>query len=135
MWDWGGASDFDVGTSSTQNNIMCPHHNNSHSSPPLSSLTPVTSLSLSLSLSLAPSLPPSLASISSYSLHFHPSFLTQVVIGRHQNPWLESNIPHLRSKDTPLVRRRSGGGAVYHVSSMCSLLSFLSLYAQHSSVN
>lgn len=37
-----------------------------------------------------------------------------VVIGRHQNPWLEANIPFLTENDIPLARRNSGGGTVYH---------------------
>lgn len=37
-----------------------------------------------------------------------------VVIGRHQNPWLESNVPLLTEKDIALARRNSGGGTVYH---------------------
>ena len=37
-----------------------------------------------------------------------------MVIGRHQNPWLETNIAVLRDKEVLLARRRSGGGAVYH---------------------
>ncbi|XP_068626191.1 lipoyl amidotransferase LIPT1, mitochondrial isoform X2 [Battus philenor] len=37
-----------------------------------------------------------------------------VVIGRHQNPWLEANISHLSEKDISLARRNSGGGTVYH---------------------
>ncbi|KIJ57023.1 hypothetical protein M422DRAFT_773736 [Sphaerobolus stellatus SS14] len=37
-----------------------------------------------------------------------------VVIGRHQNPWKEINFPALRSLGIPFIRRRSGGGTVYH---------------------
>lgn len=37
-----------------------------------------------------------------------------VVIGRHQNPWLEANIPFLGEKEIALARRNSGGGTVYH---------------------
>lgn len=37
-----------------------------------------------------------------------------VVIGRHQNPWLEANIPLLNEKEIALARRNSGGGTVYH---------------------
>nr|CAD7266347.1 unnamed protein product [Timema shepardi] len=37
-----------------------------------------------------------------------------VVIGRHQNPWLEANIEHLYKSDVEIARRNSGGGAVYH---------------------
>jgi lipoyltransferase 1 len=37
-----------------------------------------------------------------------------VVIGRHQNPWLEANIPLLEKKGISLARRNSGGGTVYH---------------------
>ena len=47
-----------------------------------------------------------------------------VIIGRNQNPWLESNLRALRSPSASLsgpanppidlVRRRSGGGAVFH---------------------
>lgn len=41
-----------------------------------------------------------------------------VVIGRNQNPWLETNLSRLRSglagSPVSLVRRRSGGGAVFH---------------------
>lgn len=37
-----------------------------------------------------------------------------VVIGRHQNPYVEANLQYLESAGVPVVRRNSGGGAVYH---------------------
>lgn len=37
-----------------------------------------------------------------------------VVIGRHQNPWLEANVPFLGEREIALARRNSGGGTVYH---------------------
>jgi len=37
-----------------------------------------------------------------------------VVIGRHQNPWSEANVPFLRNNGISLARRNSGGGTVFH---------------------
>lgn len=37
-----------------------------------------------------------------------------VVIGRHQNPYMEANISNLTRNGITLARRNSGGGAVYH---------------------
>lgn len=37
-----------------------------------------------------------------------------VVIGRHQNPWLEANVDFLSNKGIDIARRNSGGGTVYH---------------------
>lgn len=53
--------------------------------------------------------------------HHHVLMLWQnnpcVVIGRHQNPWLEANIPNLKKiteNGVQFARRNSGGGTVYH---------------------
>lgn len=40
----------------------------------------------------------------------HPT----VVIGRFQNPWLETNVKFARDNDINIARRISGGGTVYH---------------------
>ncbi|KAM0751615.1 Lipoyltransferase and lipoate-protein ligase [Meredithblackwellia eburnea MCA 4105] len=37
-----------------------------------------------------------------------------VIIGRNQNPWKEINLLKLKSLGIPFVRRKSGGGTVYH---------------------
>ncbi|KAI9467171.1 Lipoyltransferase and lipoate-protein ligase [Lactarius psammicola] len=37
-----------------------------------------------------------------------------VVIGRNQNPWKEVNFHELHCANIPFIRRRSGGGTVYH---------------------
>lgn len=37
-----------------------------------------------------------------------------VVLGRFQNPWVETNLKYLVENDIWLVRRQSGGGCVYH---------------------
>jgi lipoate-protein ligase A len=37
-----------------------------------------------------------------------------VVMGKHQNPWLECRPDFLREKGIPLLRRFTGGGTVYH---------------------
>lgn len=37
-----------------------------------------------------------------------------VVLGRFQNPWLETQLPYLVDNDIWMVRRQSGGGCVFH---------------------
>jgi len=41
-----------------------------------------------------------------------------VVIGRNQNQWLECNLAQMKRLGVSFVRRRSGGGAVFHVGSV-----------------
>ncbi|BGP29252.1 hypothetical protein JCM10296v2_000990 [Rhodotorula toruloides] len=37
-----------------------------------------------------------------------------VIVGRNQNPWKEIDLARLRGLGIPFVRRKSGGGTVYH---------------------
>lgn len=37
-----------------------------------------------------------------------------VVVGRHQNPFMEANVSNLINNGVNLARRNSGGGAVFH---------------------
>ncbi len=37
-----------------------------------------------------------------------------VIIGKNQNTWAEVNVPYTRENDIAVVRRLSGGGAVFH---------------------
>lgn len=37
-----------------------------------------------------------------------------IVIGRYQNPFAECNLKNMQEQNVQLVRRQSGGGAVYH---------------------
>ena len=47
-----------------------------------------------------------------------------VVIGRNQNPWKEVNLQQSSHRSIPFLRRRSGGGTVFHV---CLFIQHLSL--------
>ncbi|KAF1769599.1 hypothetical protein GCK72_001416 [Caenorhabditis remanei] len=53
-----------------------------------------------------------------------------VVIGRHQNPWVEVNIPFAHERNIEIVRRHSGGGTVYHDLGNLNI-SLLTTHAQH----
>ncbi|KAL3892335.1 hypothetical protein ACJMK2_004551 [Sinanodonta woodiana] len=37
-----------------------------------------------------------------------------IVVGLHQNPWIECNVQEAEKQMVPVVRRKSGGGTVYH---------------------
>lgn len=47
-----------------------------------------------------------------------------VVIGRHQNPWIEHNVQLAEKRGIALARRNSGGGTVYHDSGNLNLTFF-----------
>lgn len=37
-----------------------------------------------------------------------------VIVGKHQNVWEEVNVSYIRENEIPVIRRLSGGGAVFH---------------------
>ncbi|MBR9860453.1 lipoate--protein ligase family protein [bacterium] len=37
-----------------------------------------------------------------------------LVLGKHQNPWLEINVPFCLEHQIPIIRRLTGGGTVFH---------------------
>jgi len=49
-----------------------------------------------------------------------------LVFGRHQNPWLECNVPVAKKWGITLARRNSGGGTVYHDNGNLNLTFFTS---------
>lgn len=56
-----------------------------------------------------------------------------VVVGRHQNPWLEANPQILMDNGVEVARRNSGGGTVYHDSGNLNLTFFTArdVYNRH----
>lgn len=58
-----------------------------------------------------------------------------VVVGRNQNPFKECNLQYMEENDIPLVRRRSGGGTVYHASLIESTLRFATEGSQSHSIS
>ncbi|XP_063406908.1 lipoyl amidotransferase LIPT1, mitochondrial-like [Mytilus trossulus] len=60
-----------------------------------------------------------------------------VVIGRHQNPYLECDVWKMAKNNLSLARRKSGGGAVYHDEGNinCSFIKDRSLYNRYSNLD
>ncbi|XP_023236920.1 lipoyltransferase 1, mitochondrial-like [Centruroides sculpturatus] len=72
----------------------------------------------------------------------HPGLLLMwwnrpaVIIGRHQNPWVECDLKVLEENNIMLVRRNSGGGTVYHDlgNLNCSFLTSRSKYKRRTNL-
>ncbi|KAI9613840.1 hypothetical protein H4Q26_009690 [Puccinia striiformis f. sp. tritici PST-130] len=47
---------------------------------------------------------------------FRKSIISRSITTNRSNPWQETNLSELKRQDIRIVRRRSGGGTVYHVS-------------------
>lgn len=101
--------------------LRTPHHSRPLST--LRTLLPTTTrLQIYLSTSTTPATNLSLehhlltASHPSTTLLLLYTNTPSIILGRNQNPWLEANLPLLgTSASTPtLLRRRSGGGTVFH---------------------
>merc|ERR1719282_605832 len=79
-------------------------------------------------------------SVENYLLNNMPSGVTDllflwqnspaVVIGRHQNPWVECKLAELENDQVQICRRHSGGGAVYHDAN-CLIFSFITPEKDH----
>ena len=52
------------------------------------------------------------------------------MIGRFQNPWLETDSAQLRNHNVKLARRVSGGGTVYHDQGKSAFFSILSRFLE-----